>query len=249
MKVLLNASDVTIAYGGVRANDAVNITVCEGEFVGLIGANGAGKTSFIDGVTGFTPVSSGRVEFEGQDITTMSPNRRARAGLVRTFQSVELFDDLTVADNVTVALEKLDWRTFASDLFRHSGGLRTREQVVAVLRLVGLEDMAERMPSSLSNGQRKLVGLARSLASRPTMAILDEPAAGLDAAESVELSHVLRGLPSVGTSVLLIDHDMGLVLSVCDRIYVLDSGRIIAHGTPAEIRSSPEVIRAYLGDC
>jgi branched-chain amino acid transport system ATP-binding protein len=245
---LLEAVDMTIAYGGVLANDAVDLRVGEGEFVGLIGANGAGKTSFVDGVTGFTPVTSGRVEFKGAAITTMAPHRRASAGLVRTFQAIELFDDLTVADNLLAAVETSSWRTFAGDLVRRRRSAAAAAQVEWALDLMGITDLARRLPSDLSNGQRKLVGVARALASRPDMVILDEPAAGLDAVESVDLSKTLRQLPAAGISVLLIDHDMGLVLSVCDRIYALDFGRIIAAGTPAEIRRSEAVVRAYLGE-
>lgn len=247
MTVLLEAIDMTIAYGGVRANDEVNLQVNEGEFVGLIGANGAGKTSFVDGVTGFAPVTSGRVEFKGDSITRLAPHRRAEAGLVRTFQAVELFDDLTVADNVLLATEPSTWGKLLHDLVRRSKTPEAAEQVEWAMGLVGVQDLAGRLPSDLSNGQRKLVGVARALAARPQMVILDEPAAGLDATESLELSKVLRSLPAAGISVLLIDHDMGLVLSVCDRIYALDFGRIIAEGTPAQIRKSPAVIGAYLG--
>lgn len=248
MSTILEAADLTVAYGGVRANDGIDLTVREGEFVGLIGANGAGKTTFVDGVTGFTPVTSGRVRFQGRDITGMAPHRRAQAGLVRTFQQVELFDDLTVSDNLLLAAERVAWRTVLGDLVRRTQGAEQVGAVEWALGMVGLESLADRLPSDLSNGQRKLVGVARALAAKPAMVILDEPAAGLDATESVELSKVLLQLPPQGISVLLIDHDMGLVLSVCDRIYCLDYGRIIADGTPAEIRASREVIRAYLGE-
>jgi branched-chain amino acid transport system ATP-binding protein len=239
--------DMTISYGGVRANDSINLTVGEGEFVGLIGANGAGKTTSVDGVTGFTPVTSGLVEFDGNDITKLAPHRRTAAGLVRTFQAIELFDDLSVADNVLVATEASSWRSFASDLVR-SSRKTSAERAHWALDLMAIGNLAGRLPSDLSNGQRKLVGVARALAARPAMVILDEPAAGLDAAESLEISRILRQLPAAGISVLLIDHDMGLVLSVCDRIYAVDFGRVIAEGTPAEIRNSAAVVRAYLGE-
>ncbi len=247
MTTMLEAVDLTIAYGGVRANDGIDLAVEEGEFVGLIGANGAGKTTFVDGVTGFTPVTSGRVEFKGSDITRALPHRRAESGLVRTFQQVELFDDLSVADNLLLAAERVGWRTVLGDLLRRTQGAEQVQRVEWALELVGLGSLANRLPSDLSNGQRKLVGVARALAAKPSMVILDEPAAGLDATESIELSKVLRQLPDQGISVLLIDHDMGLVLSVCDRIYALDFGRVIAAGTPAEIRGSRAVIQAYLG--
>jgi len=248
MRPLLRAIDMTIAYGGVLANDSINLTVGEGEFVGLIGANGAGKTTFVDGVTGFTPLMHGRVEFDGDDVTDLAPHRRPAVGLVRTFQAIELFDDLTVADNVLVASETSNWRSFARDLVRSSRSNPATARAQQALDLMTIGNLAGRLPSDLSNGQRKLVGVARALATRPTMVILDEPAAGLDATESLELSRILRQLPASGISVLLIDHDMQLVLSVCDRIYALDFGRVIAEGSPAEIRNSAAVVRAYLGE-
>ncbi len=245
---LLRTIDLTVRYGGLAANADVNLEVNEGSLVGLIGPNGAGKTTFIDAITGFTSVSSGRVEFDGHDLAALSPDRRAHLGLSRTFQSLELFDDLTVRENLLVAAERPKWYSFALDLLRT--GRTSKEniaQVDAALAVLGIEGISERLPSDLSHGQRKLVGVARALAARPKLLLLDEPAAGLDTAESQLLGGHLRGFVEGGTSVFLIDHDMGLVLNVCDYIYVLDFGEIIAHGTSAEIRKDPAVIAAYLG--
>jgi branched-chain amino acid transport system ATP-binding protein len=166
---------------------------------------------------------------------------------VRTFQAIELFDDLKVVDNLLVAMERSRWRSLPLELVRSGRSTAAEEQVRWALSVVGLEGVERRLPRDLSNGQRKLVGVARALVARPRLALLDEPAAGLDASESVELGRVLRTLPSQGIAVLLIDHDMDLVLSVCDRIYALDFGRVVAQGTPAEIRRDPAVIAAYLG--
>jgi branched-chain amino acid transport system ATP-binding protein len=245
MSALLEARAMTVTYGGVHANDGVDLAVEKGQFVGLIGANGGGKTTFIDAITGFAPINSGSVRFDSEDITTLSPTDRARRGLVRTFQSLELFDDLTVRDNLLVACERPRLRR-PLDILR--GGGDVEERVQWALAIVGLEDFSDRRPEDLPHGQRKLVGVARALAASPKLVLLDEPAAGLDADESAELAKKLRSLLDHGISLLLIDHDMSLVLSVCQLVYVLDFGKIITVGTPAEIRSSDAVITAYLGD-
>jgi branched-chain amino acid transport system ATP-binding protein len=247
VSVLLETEGLTVSYGGVNANEDVRIAVETGKIVGLIGANGAGKTTFVDAITGFAPVTSGSVEFEGQDITRLGPDRRARRGLVRTFQSLELFEDLTVADNLLVACERTRWWSLLRDLLARSRRKTVNEDVEWALGVVGIRHLADRYPEQLSHGQRKLAGLARALVARPKLLLLDEPAAGLDAHESQELSHALRRLLADGLAIFIIDHDMGLMMSVCDYVYVLDFGRIIAHGTPAAIRFDPTVIAAYLG--
>jgi branched-chain amino acid transport system ATP-binding protein len=246
---LLETRSLTVRYGGLAANADIDIDVPEGKLVGLIGPNGAGKTTFIDAITGFTTPSGGTVRFDGQDINGLSPDRRAHLGLSRTFQSLELFEDLSVRDNLLVAAERPQWYSFLADLIRPDR-TRTKHQGVIeeAMQSVGLVDLADRLPSDLSHGQRKLVGVARALAARPKLLLLDEPAAGLDTAESQKLGANMRELVSAGTTIFLIDHDMGLVLNVCDYIYVLDFGRIIAHGTPTEVRTDPAVIGAYLGE-
>jgi branched-chain amino acid transport system ATP-binding protein len=245
---LLEARGVTVAYGGVRANEDVDLRVERGRFVGLIGSNGAGKTTFIDAITGFAPLTAGSVWLDGEDITADAPDVRARKGLVRTFQSLELFDDLTVRDNLLVACEPTPWSTLAVDLFRRSIPAEIDDRVGWALRTLEIEHLGDRLPRDLSHGHRKLAGVARALAARPKLLLVDEPAAGLDADESADLARHLRSVLDEGISVLLIDHDMGLVLSVCDEINVLDFGRLIACGTPAEIRRDPAVVAAYLGE-
>ncbi len=246
MSALLEARGVTVTYGGVHANQAVDLAVDQGKFVGLIGSNGAGKTTFVDAITGFAPLSSGTVTFDGHDITASAPEQRARRGLVRTFQALELFDDLTVRDNLLVACEKSRWWSLPFDLVARTPAA-AEERVTWALERMAISQLADRLPEDLSHGQRKIVGVARALAANPKLVLLDEPGAGLDAHESTELSKILRSLLDDGISVFLIDHDMALVLAVCDEIYVLDFGSVIAHGTPAEIRSNPAVIAAYLG--
>jgi branched-chain amino acid transport system ATP-binding protein len=248
MSPLLEAKGVTVTYGGVHANSGIDLAVEPGEFVGLIGANGAGKTTFIDAITGFTHIAEGSVSFDGDDITRLNPSKRARRGLVRTFQSLELFDDLTVRDNLLVACEEVRWWSLPVDVFRRKSGGDFDARVDWALDTVGLRDVESKLPEDLPHGRRKMVGVARALAASPKLVLLDEPAAGLDADESAGLAGELRGLLDHGVSILLIDHDMGLVLSVCDKVYVLDFGKIVACGTPAEIRNDPAVIAAYLGD-
>jgi branched-chain amino acid transport system ATP-binding protein len=246
---LLESRGLSVSYGGLYANDDVDLDVEAGTLVGLIGPNGAGKTTFIDAITGFTPLSAGRVIFDGVDLGGKSPDARAHLGLTRTFQSLELFEDLTVRDNLMAAAERPRWNSFIVDILRPGVGERPyRQQVEWALSALGLDRLAERLPSDLSHGERKLVGVARALAAKPKLVLLDEPAAGLDTAESQLLGSHLRDFLSAGMSLILIDHDMGLVLNVCDYIYVLDFGRIIAHGTPAEVRADPAVITAYLGE-
>lgn len=248
MSALLETHDLTVSYGGLHANSNVNIKVEKGKLTGLIGPNGAGKTTFIDAITGFTTVSSGRAEFRGNDLVGMSPAERARAGLVRTFQSLELFEDLTVWDNLIVMAEQTKWWSFLADIIKPLRKVGVEEDAEWALNLLGLGDLKDRLTLDLSHGQRKLVSVARGLAARPELLLLDEPAAGLDSVESQQLGSHLREILTKDITLFLIDHDMGLVLSVCDYIYVLDFGKIIAEGTPDEIRKNPEVIRAYLGE-
>jgi branched-chain amino acid transport system ATP-binding protein len=227
---VLSVSGLSVAFGGVRAVSDVTLEVREGELVGLIGPNGAGKTTLVDAVTGFV-ACAGQVRLSGTDIAALPAYERARRGLARTWQGTELFDDLDVRENLTVAS-------------RH-GAATSAEKA---LRLVGMEWAASAMPAQLSSGQRKLIGVARALAASPRLLCLDEPAAGLDTRESAELGARLRGLADRGQSMLLIEHDMGLVLGICDRVVVLEFGTVIASGPPDAVRQDPRVIAAYLGD-
>jgi branched-chain amino acid transport system permease protein len=229
---VLRVERLSVAFGGVRAVAGVDLQVGEGELVGLIGPNGAGKTTLVDAVTGFVR-STGTVRLDGRDIAGLSPHERAELGVARTWQGTELFGDLDVRENLMVVLHRSD-----EDAER---------QIDELLAAMGLAPVATAMPHELAEGQRKLVGLARAVVARPRILCLDEPAAGLDTAESEALGHRLRDLADRGQSTLLIDHDMGLVLGICDRVAVLEFGKLIADDAPDVVRADPAVVAAYLG--
>jgi branched-chain amino acid transport system ATP-binding protein len=245
MGALLSGRSLTLRYGGVTAVGNVTIEVGHCELVGLIGPNGAGKTSLLDGLSGFAPMT-GSVRLDGDRIDGRPPHRRARQGIARTWQAHQLFDDLTVRENVEVAADRAGWRSLLRDIGK--GALvRTRAAEDALGR-VGVTALAERLPAELSHGQRALVGVARALAAGPSVLLMDEPAAGLDTEESLKLGTVLRQIVADGTSILLVEHDMALVRQICDRVYVLNFGSLIASGYPADVYSNPAVMAAYLGD-
>jgi branched-chain amino acid transport system ATP-binding protein len=235
---------VSVSFGGVRALIEVDVQVEPGQLLGLIGPNGAGKTTFIDAISGFVSYR-GTILLDGQDLSGKAPHERARRGLARTWQSIELFDDLTVRENVAVAAEHPSAWTALREVV--SGSSDQTEQVDTALQVFGLEGRGDAVPSELSQADRKLVGVARALAAKPRLLCLDEPAAGLDTLESETLGRHLREIADRGTATLLVDHDMGLVLSISDYVVVLEFGEVIAHGTPDAVRRDPSVIGAYLG--
>jgi branched-chain amino acid transport system ATP-binding protein len=241
---VLSTRQISVSFGGVRAVVGVDLDVEPGQLVGLIGPNGAGKTTFIDAVTGFVP-HEGSVSIDGVDVTGTAPHVRARRGLVRTWQATELFDDLTVRENLTVAARHpTPVQTLRELFWRPLSGV---DAVDAVLERFALGDLAEALPSDLSQGQRKIVSVARALAAQPKLLLLDEPAAGLDARESATLGLQMRAIVDDGVPILLVDHDMGLVLGISDQIVVIERGSVIGKGTPGEIRENPRVVEAYLG--
>ena len=244
---LLDVAGLRVTYGGVVAVSDVDLQIDEGTIYGLIGPNGAGKTSMVDALTGYTRAAAGRITFNGRDIGALRPYRRARLGLARTFQSVELFDDLTVEENLLVASEHVTVASALRDLF---GPQRPpdRTGVDWAISVCGLEDVAARHPSEISLGRRKLVGIGRALARQPRLVLLDEPAAGLDENETADLARLIRRLADErNMGVLLVEHDVNLVMSICDRVVVIDFGSVIASGTPSEIGGDQAVREAYLG--
>ena len=243
MTAVLEARGISVSFGGVRALVDVDLGVEPGQLLGLIGPNGAGKTTFIDAISGFVRYR-GSVLLDGNDLSGKAPHERARLGLARTWQSVELFDDLTVRENVAVAADPSSLKALREVVSRRDAH---SEQVEEALRVFGLEERGDEMPSALSQGDRKLLGVARAYAAQPRLLCLDEPAAGLDTIESEALGRHVREIADRGTATLLVDHDMGLVLSISDYVVVLEFGRVIAHGTPEAVRGNPAVITAYLG--
>jgi len=244
MTAVLATTGLSVRFGGVHAVEDVEVEVEEGQLVGLIGPNGAGKTTFVDAITGFVRYT-GTVELDGRELTGMPPHARARLGLARTWQSTELFDDLTVQENLRVGAERPSALALAAEVV----GRRIPEDEAAenALGLLDLGSLADAMPAELTQGQRKLVGVARAIAMQPRLLCLDEPAAGLDTRESEDLGQRLRQIANAGTTTLLIDHDMGLVLNICDRIVVLEFGQVIAAGPPDQVRRDARVVEAYLG--
>ena len=229
----LSVQGMLVRYGGVTAVDDVSFDVGRGHIVGLIGPNGAGKTTLIDAVCGFTR-ARGHVSLSGRSLDGLKPFERARAGLARTFQAIELWDDLSVHENVTAGAASASQRM-------------APDAVERTLALLGLNEVRDRPPAELSQGQRQLVSIARALVGRPEMLLLDEPAGGLDSSESRWLGERLRDVRDSGVTILIVDHDMQLVLNLCDRIEVLNFGRLIASGSPSSIRADRTVADAYLG--
>jgi branched-chain amino acid transport system ATP-binding protein len=262
----LTVSEVAVRFGGVAALNGASLCVEPGTVTGLIGPNGAGKTTLFNVISGLQAPDLGSVHLFDTDVTTMRPHRRARLGLARTFQRLELFGSMSAGENVQVGLESAvkwwEWRHLRRTLPWRRGGEGSDATVVEdppgggsmavatgdrLLEGVGLEGRGDQHASAMSTGSARMVELARALAIGPKLLLLDEPGSGLDEAESVAMGALLAKLASGGMAILLVEHDMELVMRICDYIYVLDFGDIIASGTPEEIRNDPMVQAAYLG--
>ncbi len=233
----LRTIDVSVEFSGLHALDGVSLSVARGEILGLIGPNGSGKTTLVNAITGQVPLAAGRIMCGTDDITGFSPRDVSLRGIARSFQVVRLFNNLTVAENVEAAA------------LAHGNGRRTaREKARMLLAEFGLESRAEDLAIGLSYGDKRRVEISRALAAEPAFLLLDEPAAGMNDVETTGLLSILEELPQArNLSLLIIDHDMGLIMRLCDRLHVLASGRTIAEGDKDSVRSNPVVIEAYLG--
>jgi len=238
---------LSVNYGGTKALDDFSVTVAPGEVVGLIGPNGAGKTTAIDAITGFAKASAGQVLIGSHDLTGRSPRRRAEASMSRSFQSLELFEDMTILENLLVVSESSSSWSYVVDLF-WPGRPRLNAAAMAAIELLELGDDLHRLPTELPYGRRRLVAIARAIAAEPSILLLDEPAAGLSQTQSAELGGLIRHLADErGMGVLLVEHDVDLVMATCDRVVALVFGKEVAAGTPDEVRNNEHVIHAYLG--
>jgi len=253
MSPALRVRDLSVYFGGLKAVDGVGFSVEPGVVCGLIGPNGAGKTTLLNCLTRITRPTSGSIEAFGRDVLKLPIHAITRIGMMRTFQNLELFGDLTTLDNIAMGCAHRFRTGLVSELFGLPSARRARAaaygEAEAMLVELGLAEHRDRRVSDLSFGTRKNVELARALCSRPKLMLMDEPAAGLNGAESAELGRRIRRFATErGITVLLVEHDMPLVMSACDRIVVVVQGRKIAEGTPEEIRRNPKVIDAYLGE-
>ena len=243
---VLSLVDLTVRYGSVVALDGVSLDVHPGEVVGLIGANGAGKTTLVDAVSGFTPLATGSITLGGEDLSRASPTLRAQSGLGRCFQTIELFDDLTVRDNILAATDLVQPHHWLSALVTPARD-DLAEETAGIVDELGVSDLLGEFPNSLSHGQRRIVGVARALAGRPGVLLLDEPAAGLDTAETQRLGQTIRSLADGGLGILLIEHDVDLVVAISDRVTAIDYGRTIYDGPATGVLDDAGIRSAYLG--
>ncbi len=248
---LLETENLSIAFGGVKAVDGVSLKVQPRRIHSIIGPNGAGKTTLFNLISGLYQPSSGKVRLAGEDVTGLPPDALARRGLSRSFQNLQIFFRMSALDNVMVGRHQHEKTSLLSHVFSLPSvkreNARSRELAIELLARVGLADVAEKEAGSLSYGALKRLEIARALATEPRILLLDEPAAGCNAIETEEIDRVIQSVAQSGIAVLLVEHDMRLVMRISDEILVLERGRTLVSGTPAEVRDDPRVIAAYLG--
>lgn len=252
MNTLLDVANVSKFFGGVHALDNVGLNVPTGSIVGLIGPNGAGKTTFFNVITGLYPAESGQFQFNGKNYLPHSIAQVTQAGIARTFQNIRLFGAMTALENVMVGCHCRSHTGVFGAVMRSKRVQREerdiREKSFALLHYVGLGEFADHTAINLSYGHQRRLEIARALATDPLLLALDEPAAGMNATEKLDLRELLLKIRGDGKTILLIEHDVSLVMGICDSLTVLDYGKTIAVGSPREVRNNPEVIRAYLGN-
>ena len=253
---LLEVKGLTKNFGGLSAVSNVSLKDEKGELIGLIGPNGAGKTTFFNLLTGVYVPTEGTIELETENGKTLlngiAPNKITELGLARTFQNIRLFKDLTVLENVMVAMHAHKGNSLFSSLFRTKAYYEIekvmKEEALELLKIFNLESFAQDKAKNLAYGQQRELEIVRALATKPKILFLDEPAAGMNPQETANLTKLIAQIQEqFGLTVVLIEHDMSLVMEICQRLYVLEYGRLLAHGTPEEIKKNPDVIRAYLG--
>ena len=250
-QMLLDVTDVSKHFGGVHALESVGLRVPHGSIVGLIGPNGAGKTTFFNVITGLYPADSGIFLFNGKPYFPQSVSEVTQSGLARTFQNIRLFGEMTVLENVMVGCHCRTKASVLGAIFRLPSTQREEQAIraksIELLAYVGLSEFANIEARHLSYGHQRRLEIARALATEPQLLALDEPAAGMNATEKLELRELLLRIRADGKTILLIEHDVSLVMGICDSLTVLDYGKVIASGKPSDVRTHPEVIKAYLG--